>query len=93
MISQIHALARNNPTGITFTDRNENEIKEDDDNDDYVPSDEEDIKDNGYYHPDYGLTRDSGDDYTSDDDGPEPHFGLTPNVEDESTGYHDRIEE
>ena len=37
MISRIHALSQNNPMVITFLNRNENEIKEDGDNDDYVP--------------------------------------------------------
>ena len=44
-----------------------NEIEEDDDDYDYVPSDEEDIEEDGYYHPDDVSTRNSGDDYPSDD--------------------------
>ena len=45
MIIRIHALTQNDLIWITFTDRNEKKIEEDDDNDDYVPSNEEDIKD------------------------------------------------
>ena len=95
VISHIHDLARNDPTGITFTDRNENKIEEDDEDCDYdyVPYDEEDIEDDGYYHPDDGSTRNSGDDYLSDDDGPDPHFRSIPNVDDKSTGIHDTTEE
>ena len=86
-------IKKNDPARITFTNINVNEIKKYDDNNDYVPSYEEDVEYDGSYNPDYGSTKDSGGDYPSDDDGPEPHFGLTPNVEDESTGYHDRIKE
>ena len=70
--------------GITFTNRNDKEIKEY--NDVYVPSHEEDIEDNGSYHPANGSTSDSGDDYPSDDDGPAPHFGPTLNGDEKSTG-------
>ena len=75
--------------GITFINRYENEIKEDDYDDDYLPSDEEDIQDDGSYHPDYGSNSYSGDDYSSDDDGPEPRFGPAPNGDEKYTGYHD----
>ena len=47
VIIRIHALSRNDPMRITFTDRNENETKEDDDDNDYIQSNEEDIED---YH-------------------------------------------
>ena len=39
VIIHIHALAQNDPTGITSNNRNENEMEEDYDGDDYVPSD------------------------------------------------------
>ena len=47
----------------------------------------------GSYHPDYSSTRNSGDDYTSDDDGTEPQFFPTTNIDDKSTGYHNTTEE
>ena len=93
VIIRIHSLARNDPMGITFTDRNENEIKENYDYNDYVPSDEEYIEYDGYYHPDNGSTRDSKDDYPSDYYVHDPHFGPVPNFNDKSTGYHDTTEE
>ena len=93
VISRIHALARNQPKGITFTGRNEIETKEDDENDDYVPSNEEGIEDDGSYNPDDGSNSNIWGDYPSDDDGPNPHFGPTPNVDNKSTGSNDTIEE
>ena len=93
MIIRIHLLSQNDPIGITFTNRNENEIDEDDDSDDYLPSDEEDIKYYRYYHPDNGSTRDSGGDYPSDYYSPDPHFGPTPNGGDKSTESYDITEE
>ena len=33
------------------------------------------------------------DDYTNDDDGPDPKFASAPNGDDKSTGYHGTIEE
>ena len=93
VISRINALAQNYPMGITFTDRNEKEIKEYDDNNDYVPSEEEDIKEYGYYHPADGPASDSGDDYQSDDDGPDPHFGTAPNGNDKPKKSHETTEE
>ena len=41
VIIHIRALYQNDPMGIKFTDRNENGIEEDDDDNDYVPFDEE----------------------------------------------------
>ena len=70
-----------------------NEIEEDDDDYDYVPSDEEDIEEDGYYHPDDVSTRTSGDDYPSYDYGPDPHFRPAPNVDEKSTRFHDTTEE
>ena len=93
VISRIHALAKNDPMGITFTGRNEKEIKEYDDENDYLPSEEEYIKDDGSYHPGDVSTRDSGDDYPSDDDGPDSHFGPTSNGDGKFTGSHDTTEE
>ena len=68
-------------------------IKKDDDNDDYVPSDEEDIEDDGSYNPGDVSTRNSGDYYPSDDEGNEPLFRNALNGYDKFTGYHDTIEE
>ena len=93
VISRIHALARNQPKGITFTGRNEIETKEDDENDDYVPSNEEGIEDDGSYNPDDGSNSNIWGDYPSDDDGPGPNFGPTPNGDEKSTGSHDTTEE
>ena len=92
VISRIQALSRNEPIGATFTDRDENEIEEDNDDNDYVTSNEEDIKDNGSYHSDDISTINSGDDDTSDDDCPDPHFGPAPNVHEKYTGSHDTTE-
>ena len=61
-ISCIHDLAQNEPTVITFTKRNENEIQEDDDDGDYVPYREEGIKENGSNHPDDDSTINNEDD-------------------------------
>ena len=79
--------------GITFTNRNEKKIKENDDDNEYFPSKIEDIEDDGSDHPDNGSTSDSGDDYPSDDDGPDLQLTPAPNGNDKSTVSHDRIEE
>ena len=59
LIGRIHSLAQNDPMRIKFADRNENEIEEDDDGYEYVPSNEEDIEEDGSYHPDDGPNKNS----------------------------------
>ena len=93
VISHIHELSQNEPMGVTFTNKNEHKIEEDDDDNNYVTSDKEDIDYNGSDHPGDGWTSDSGDDCPSDDDGPEPHFAPTINDNDTSTGSHDTTNE
>ena len=46
----------------------------------------------GITFTDNGSTINIGDDYPSDDDCPEPHFGTTPNTDDKYTGSHDTKE-
>ena len=88
MISQIHAFAQKDQMGIAFTNRNENEIKEYDDNENYVPYNKEDIEDNGSDHPYDGSTINNGDDYSSDDDGPEKNFPPATKDDGKSTESH-----
>ena len=88
MISQIHAFAQKDQMGIAFTNRNENEIKEYDDNENYVPYNKEDIEDNGSDHPYDGSTINNGDDYSSDDDGPEQKFSPATKDDGKSTESH-----
>ena len=88
MISQIHAFAQKDQMGIAFTNRNENEIKEYDDNENYVPYNKEDIEDNRSDHPYDGSTINNGDDYSSDDDGPEQKFPPATKDDGKSTESH-----
>ena len=39
------------------------------------------MEDDGYYYPNDVSTRNSGDDYPSDDNGPDPQFGPVPSYD------------
>ena len=68
-------------------------IKKDYNYHDYAPPDKEDIEDDRSYHPGDVSTRNSGDDYPSDDEGNEPQFRHALNGYEKIIGYHDTIEE